>query len=402
MHPLRGRSSAGVCPDLGQGLRETPVEGDVPGRLTPVHSRWERGQAGGPCAGAAAWPGEVVPCAAMKRIVFGLFAVVMLGAVAGVGGFVWAEQQVQRAAAAPGAPTVEFNVPRGSSGRGLGSLLAAQGLIRDARVWRWHLFRRGSFAPKAGRHAVSPSMTMAEIATSLEGAPIPEDVPFVVVEGWRLRDTDAALAAAGLITPGAYVAAASRPERFTAPFPLPQGTLEGYLYPETYRVVPGALDVEALIQRQLDAFAERFYTPHRAALEKSGRTLHQVVVMASMLEREEPIPEQRPLVAGILWKRVDKGFPLGVDATSRYQLAQWNDRGAFLKRLRDPEDPWNTRHHKGLPPGPIGAPTVSSLQAAMEPTANEYWYYLHDAERKLHPSRNAQEHEALRKKYNVY
>jgi UPF0755 protein len=338
----------------------------------------------------------------MKRILFGLLVLLVLVAGAGAGTFFWAEQQVRRSMAPSGAPSVEFTVPKGTSGRGLGRLLVAQGLIRDARLWQWHLFRRGSFAPKAGRHALSPSMTMAEMATALEGVPLPEDVPFVVIEGWRLRDTDAALAKAGLITPGAYIAAASRPERFTAPFPLPQGTLEGYLYPETYRVEPDAFNVEVLLQRQLDAFAARFYLSHREALAKSGRTLHDVVVMASMLEREEPLPEQRPLVAGILWKRVDGGWPLGVDATSRYELAEWNDRRAFLKRLRDQADPWNTRHRKGLPPGPIGAPTVASLRAALEPSPSEFWYYLHDAEKRLHPSRNAEEHEALRRKYNVY
>jgi len=338
----------------------------------------------------------------MKRILFVLLGILVLSVGAAAGAFFWVEGQVQRAVAEPGAPTVEFTVPKGATGRGLGTQLAAQGLISDARLWRWHLYRRGHFAPKAGRHAVSPSMTMAELSTALEGAPIPEDVPFIVIEGWRLRDTDEALAAAGLIQPGAYIAAAKRPERFTAPFPLPKDSLEGYLYPETYRVVPGAFNVEDLLQRQLDTFAERFYRPYQEALARSGRSLHEVVVMASMLEREEPLPDQRPLVAGILWKRVDKGVPLGVDATSRYELAEWNDRKAFLKRLRDPADPWNSRHRKGLPPGPIGAPTVASLQAALTPKPSEFWYYLHDAERRLHPSRNADEHEALRKKYNVY
>ncbi len=345
----------------------------------------------------------MLPCAPMKRFILFLCVVVVLLAVGGTGAFLWAEGQVQSTMAPSGAAPVEFTVPKGTSGRGLGTLLASQGLIRDARIWRWHLYRRGTFAPKAGRHEVSPSMTVAELATALEGNPIPEDIPFVVVEGWRLRDTDAALAAAGFISPGAYIAAASNPGKFTAPFPLPTaGTLEGYLYPETYGILPGKLDVQALIQRQLDAFAARFYTPNREALAKSGRTLHEVVVMASMLEREEPVPEQRPLVAGILWKRVDKGYPLGVDATSRYELAQWNDRVAFLKRLRDTQDPYNTRHRKGLPPSPIGAPTVASLQAAMAPKPSEYWYYLHDAQKTLRPSRNAEEHEALRRKYNVY
>jgi UPF0755 protein len=338
----------------------------------------------------------------MKRILIVLLGLVVLAVGAAAGTYFWVEGQVQSPMAPPGAATVEFTVPKGATGRGLGPQLASQGLIRDARLWRWLLYRRGTFAPKAGRHMVSPSMTMAEIAAALEASPIAEDVAFSVIEGWRLRDTDAALAAAGLITPGAYVTAASHPERFTASFPLPKGTLEGYLYPETYRVVPGSVKVEELIQRQLDTFAERFYTPHKEALASSGRTLHEVVVMASMLEREEPVPTQRPLVAGILWKRVDKGYPLGVDATSRYELAEWNDRVAFLKRLRDTEDPWNTRHRKGLPPGPIGAPTVESLRASLAPRPSEFWYYLHDAERRLHPSRNAEEHEALRRKYNVY
>ena len=136
--------------------------------------------------------------------------------------------------------------------------------------------------------------------------------------------------------------------------------------------------------------------------DRSGRSLDEVVVMASMLEREEPKPAQRPVVAGILWKRINMKFPLGVDATSRYGLRDWNDRSAFLKRLRDPGDAYNTRMKVGLPPGPIGAPTVDSLTAALRPQANEFLYYLHDADKNLHPSRNAAEHEALRAKFNVY
>ena len=338
----------------------------------------------------------------MKRVLVGCGVVLFLLVGAGVGTLLWVQHQLNSPVAPPGAPTVEFAVAKGTTGRGLGTPLAAQGLIHSPQMWRWFLMRRGTFAPKAGRHVLSPSMSMDELATALEGNPIPEDVSFVIVEGWRLRDTDAALTAAGLITAGAYRDAASHAELFTAPFQLPTGSLEGYLYPETYHVVPGALNVHELIQRQLDTFTERFYLPHRDELANCGRTLHEVVTMASMLEREEPVPAQRALVAGILWKRVDKGFPLGVDATSRYELPEWNDRKAFLVKLRDASDPWNSRLRKGLPPGPIGSPTVDSLQAALAPKASEFWYYLHDGERHLHPSRNAEEHEALRRKYNIY
>ncbi|HWV39175.1 MAG TPA: endolytic transglycosylase MltG [Vulgatibacter sp.] len=326
----------------------------------------------------------------------------LLAIVAGAGAYVWLERAVHTPLRPDDDASIEITVPRGATGRSIFGLLEREGLVEDRIAWRYHLWRRGGLAVKAGRHALSPAMELAEIATALEGAPLPDDVPFVMIEGWRLRDTDAALAKEGWIRPGAYVEAASDPSRFRAEFPLPSGTLEGYLYPETYSVVPDRFDVDELVQRQLDTFAARLWRPHRAELEASGRSLHEIVIMASLLEREEPVPAQRDLVAGILWKRIDARQPLGVDATSRYLLAEWNDRRAFLAKLRDPSDPWNTRTRAGLPPGPIGAPTIESLLAAMRPKSSPYWYYLHDADRVLRPSRNAAEHEALRKRYNVY
>jgi UPF0755 protein len=338
----------------------------------------------------------------MKKLLIGVLVLAVLGCAAVGGIFMWAEKGTTTPKAAAGAPEVTFVVKKGTTARTLGPELQSEGLIEDPRLWRFHLWRRGGLALKAGRFKLSASMSIAELAKTLEGPPLPEDVPFVMIEGWRLRDTDEALAAKGLIKPGEYIAAARRPERFKAAFPLPTRSLEGYLYPETYAVVPDGFSVEAFIQRQLDTFSARFYDAHKAEVGKGKRSLHELVVMASMLEREEPQPEQRPLVAGILWKRIDKGFPLGVDATSRYELPDWNDRKEFLKKLRDNTDAYNTRTRAGLPPGPIGAPTVDSLIAALRPTPSDYWYYLHDAEKKLHPSRNAEEHEALRVKYNVY
>lgn len=326
----------------------------------------------------------------------------LLAITAGAGAYVWLEKAVHSPVRPNDATSIEITVPKGATGRSLFGLLQREGLVSDHVAWRYHLWRRGGLAAKAGRHALSPGMELAQIAAALEEAPLPEDLPFAMIEGWRLCDTDAALAKEGWIRPGEYVAAASDPSRFKAEFPLPSDSLEGYLYPETYAVVPDRFDVTELVQRQLDTFAARFWTPHRDELAKSGRSLRDIVIMASLLEREEPVPAQRDLVAGILWKRIDARQPLGVDATSRYLLAEWNDRKAFLAKLRDPADPWNTRTKVGLPPGPIGAPTADSLVAALRPKASVYWYYLHDADRVLRPSRNAAEHEALRKRYNVY
>lgn len=296
---------------------------------------------------------------------------------------------------------VVVTIPKGTTPRALGPVLEEAGVVDSAQDFTWYvrLSKEGA-CMKAGRHRLSRGMTAHEILEVVCGAPIPEDVPFTVVEGWRVREIDAALVEAGLIQPGQYAAAVADSARFKASFPLPQGSLEGYLYPETYRVEPDRFQVETFVQRQLDLFGERFYTPHQAELGERG--LHAIVIMASLLEREEPKPENRPLVAGILWKRLDNAWNLGVDATSRYTLEDWNDRQAFLKKLRDPNDPYNTRLRGGLPPGPIGNPNLSSLTAALSPTESEYWFYLHDAEKNLHPSRNEAEHEAFRRKYNVY
>ncbi len=294
-----------------------------------------------------------------------------------------------------------FEVPRGSTASGLGERLAEQGLVPGAFTWKLFLRQTDGSCLKAGRFRVRRSMSLNELLETLCGAPLAEEVPFTVVEGWRIRDIDAALARAGRIEPGAYAEAASSSAGYRASFPLPEGNLEGYLFPETYRIpAEGPLDPRTLVQRQLDLFGERFVARHPEGFGERG--LHAVVTMASMLEREEPNPAQRPLVAGILWKRLDAGWALGVDATSRYTLDVWNDRRAFLRKLRDPSDPWNTRKKVGLPPTPIGNPSLASLEAALAPEESPYWYYLHDADGVLRPAKDARGHEANRARYNVY
>jgi UPF0755 protein len=293
---------------------------------------------------------------------------------------------------------VTFEVPAGSAASHLADDLADAGL--SVSEFQWKLFLRSADGSclKAGKFSLRKDMSLNEVLTTLCGAPLPDDVPFTVIEGWRIRDIDAALTEKGWIEAGEY-AALAMDKAVTAPFEITSPTLEGYLWPETYMVrPPPAFAPEDLITRQLTAFKERFLDTH----DLGERSLHEVVVMASMLEREEPKPSQRPIVAGILWKRIANGWQLGVDATSRYELENWNDRSAFLKRLRDPGDRYNTRIHKGLPPTAIGNPTLASLEASLAPKESPYWFYLHDHSGTFHGGRDATEHEANRKKFNVY
>lgn len=336
----------------------------------------------------------------MKKVVIALLVLVLLG-VLGVAGF-YLRLLTAAEAPGPGAGEVELEVPKGANARTVGALLEREGLVPDGTVWRFVVWKRGGLSLKAGKFKLDKALSPLELAAALEKPPLAEDEPFVVVEGWRIRDVDDALVAAGRADEGCYRKAAASKNGYTAAFSLPDGTLEGYLYPETYLLPKGRIDCRMLVQKQLDLFGQRVFTPNQAAIAGSKRSLHELVTMASMLEREEPLPTNRPLVAGILWKRIDQGWPLGVDATSRYELKEWNDRKAFLVKLRDQSDPYNSRYRKGLPPTPIGAPTSVSFQAALEPTPTEFLYYLHDKDRQLHPAKDAEEHERNRKKYDIY
>ncbi len=296
--------------------------------------------------------------------------------------------------------TVVFEVPKGATGNGLGPKLVEEGLAPSE--FKWKMFLRGTDASclKAGKFEVKRSMSLNELLETLCGAPMADEVPITIVEGFRIRDIDAVLAATGRIEAGEY-ATLARTKAVDIPFEVPGDTLEGYLFPETYMVpAEGDLDAKKLIERQLQMFQDRFIAKHPEGFGK--RTLDEVVIMASMLEREEPTPKQRPVVAGILWKRIDNSWALGVDATSRYTLEKWNDRRAFLKKLRDKSDPYNTRKKQGMPPTPIGNPSVTSLEAAMAPVESEWWFYLHDGKGVLHPAKDQAGHEANRRKYNVY
>ncbi len=296
---------------------------------------------------------------------------------------------------------IVVEVPSGTTARGLGPLLAEAGAVDDADQFTLYVRLTGQGGClKAGRHRVHRAMDAKTLLDTLCGAPVADDEPFTVIEGWRIREIDAALAKAGWAKPGDYKRLAQDPARFTAPFKLPNNSLEGYLFPETYMLAPDKFTVEGFIQRQIDEFRNRFWKPHRNDLGK--RSLADVVIMASMIVREEPKAKHRRLVSGILWKRIDHKWNLGVDATSRYTLKKWNDRKKFLKKLRDPKDPYNTRLRPGLPPTPIGNPDLSSLKAAASPEDSPYWYYLHDKNQVLRPSRSVQGHEAKRRKYNVY
>lgn len=167
---------------------------------------------------------------------------------------------------------------------------------------------------------------------------------------------------------------------------------EGYLFPDTYFFLPNATE-ETVMQTMRQNF-DRQIEPYLEAIDASGHTVHEILTMASIIEREAHDYDDRRLISGVLWNRIEIGMALQVDATFLYQVG----KNTFQLTLEDlaTDSPYNTYVNKGLPPGPIGSPSLDAIQAAIQPTDNDYLFYLADMRGVTHYSKTYQEH--LRKK----
>ena len=152
------------------------------------------------------------------------------------------------------------------------------------------------------------------------------------------------------------------------------GDLEGFLFPATYEVFKGA-NVDELIGKQLEAFAMNASELNlEAAADDLGLTPYEVVIVASMVEREIAVPEERELAASVIYNRLEAGNPLGIDATIRFEDQNYTDQ--ILESRLAEDTPYNTRTNAGLPPGPIGNPGLASLEAAAKPAETDYFYFV--------------------------
>jgi UPF0755 protein len=188
-----------------------------------------------------------------------------------------------------------------------------------------------------------------------------DEVSFIRLRAIHKRHVTPVLTAARY---GAASATTPRPAGF------PRGrSIEGFLFPAGYVFGPSTT-ANGLIQLQLAQFAKEW-----ATVDLGTRQPYDVLIVASMVERETVVPEERKLVSAVIWNRLAKGMPLGIDATLRYGLGIQGTRPITAEELKN-QTPYNTSVHKGLPPTPIGNPGVPSMQAAAHPAAVDYLYYV--------------------------
>lgn len=275
-----------------------------------------------------------------------------------------------------------YVVEEGSTLTSIGNDLAEKGVIEKGTLLTWLARLQGDSTIFAAAYEFDPTMTVRDLYEAVtEGKALSDEIQVTIIEGLTVDQIADQLEASELVDAQAFVTAASNGlQRFKTQYSflssLPSsGTLEGYLYPDTYRFFQDAT-VDEIILKMLDTFELRLTEEARSSIERSGRTIHEVITLASIIQDEVRTEEQMGVVGGIFQNRLDIGMALQSDATINYITRSGRDRSTFADLEID--SPYNTYKNQGLPPGPIGSPGLSAIMAAVEPDETDYLFFLTD------------------------
>jgi UPF0755 protein len=265
-----------------------------------------------------------------------------------------------------------FSIEKGQGLFEIGKNLEKERLIKSKIFFDFYVILiRKEKNLQAGKYFLSSSMNIPQIAQKIISGDIAK-VKVTIPEGFTVREIEERLG-----------------------IELPEENLEGYLFPDTY-YFPIDVSGEEVIKIMRENF-EKKISPYKEKIEKSGRSLQEIITMASLLEKEVKTKEEKEIVSGILWKRLKAGIPLQVDATITYITGKKTTK-IPLEDLQI-DSPYNTYKYKGLPPGPICNPGLESILAALYPKESEYWYYLSTPEGKTLFFKTLEEHNLAKAKY---
>lgn len=340
----------------------------------------------------------------VRRIVFTVFVLIML-ALTGVigGGYFYIKNALQPVNENVEA-TEDIEIPIGSSPRAIGVILEEQGIIRDAKIFRYYVKFKNESGFQAGEYAFSPSMTLDEIIEQLKQGRVHQDVVFQITipEGRQLQQIAIILANRTNHEADDFLEVVNDPKfvkKMIEKYPTVLSEeilhedvkypLEGYLFPATYPFYVEDPTIEEMVddmlQKTKDVLDE--YTNEMRAKEF---TPHQLLTMASLIEAEATNQLDRELIASVFYNRLDIDMPLQTDPTVLYALGEHKER--TLYEHLEVESPYNTYLNRGLTPGPIANAGTSSIDAALNPAESEYYYFLATPEGEVLFNRTLEEH----------
>jgi UPF0755 protein len=272
----------------------------------------------------------------------------------------------------PRGDAVRVIVPRGASFRVAADSMARAGLVNFPFAFRAYARISGRDRHiQAGTYLLRRGTSWGDILAAMSGGS--GSINRVTIpEGFTIAQITPVLVSA-LHVSDATVDSAVRDSSVRAHLNDPATTLEGYLFPDTYVFAPGTSAAQAIAE-MVKRF-EREWTPdYDVKAAALGRTRHEIVTMASIVEKEARLPEERPVIAAVYYNRLKSGMPLQADPTVQYALGRHVER--VLYKDLEVDSPYNTYQHLGLPPGPIASPGGASLRAALAPAKVPYLFFV--------------------------
>jgi UPF0755 protein len=278
---------------------------------------------------------------------------------------------------------VELAIEPGENLSAISAKLKAGGLINSLQAFKIRSDFFGlSKKYKAGNYSFSGKLSLEMLSNSLiEGDKIGNVMKFTIPEGWLAKEIDAYFVKINKFGPGDYLSAANDREynntlktRYTFLADKPVGSgLEGYLFPDTYKIFRDA-KVNEVIEKQLIDFDRRLKPEWRQEIKAQGKTIYEIVTMASIIEKEVRKVEDMKMVSDIFWRRTKNGQGLESCATLAYILGV--NKAQYTLDDTKIDSPYNTYINKGLPPGPISNPGANAIEAAIYPQVNKYNFFL--------------------------
>ena len=378
-------------PVQGASPRPRPAGSQRPAAPQAPGARY---RAANPYSAAARKRRSVVPVIAAVAII------VLLGV--GFFGFLLPSFLSGGACTVESGAAVELEIPEGSSGDAIASLLSENHVVDDPQEYYAAVERLDAAQQiKPGKYALTTHMDPEDVVNQLVAGPNVEGLKLTVQEGLTVEQT-AAQVESSLGIPADEFLAQAKASNYASEYPFLEGayndSLEGYLYPKTYEFDEEGLTADTVIRALLDQFS---IETEGLGLEQgaNGLSAQEIVTMASLIERETARDDERALVASVIYNRLEDGMLLQIDAAIVYARGGGSDTVTYSDLEID--SPYNVYKNAGLTPGPICSPSVASIEAAMNPASTDYLYYVvNDLEEGTHAfSNNEQQFERDRQHY---
>lgn len=280
-----------------------------------------------------------------------------------------------------------LTVPKGAGFVQVARDLERQGIVRSALHFRLVGRLKGlDRRMQPGDYRLNSAMTPVEILEKMASG-VSDARKFVVPEGYSIYQLAELLEKQGLFG-GKEFLAVCKDKLVLQHFDLGAKSVEGYLFPGTY-LIGFQLDVRGLVMEMVREFRHRIISL-QGQLDQSGLSLHQVVTLASMVEKEAVVADEKPLIASVFRNRLKIGMPLQSDPTAIYGVRAFG--GTVTRQDLKRKSPYNTYHVRGLPPGPIGNPGIEAITAVLQPARTDYLYFVARKDGTHQFSRTLQEH----------